>query len=53
MNCFETIGSSTITVFDDQPIIKTDPWIEGKPYFGSWTYTYNVAKQQIENRKFT
>jgi|TARA_Y100000294_G_scaffold177931_1_gene205717 hypothetical protein len=24
MNCFETIGSSTITVFDDQPIIKTD-----------------------------
>ena len=34
---FETIGNATVTVFDDIPILTTDPWIYGKPYFGSWT----------------
>ena len=24
---FETIGNATVTVFDDEPILTTDPWI--------------------------
>ena len=26
---FETIGNATVTVFDDEPILTTDPWIYG------------------------
>ena len=44
---FETIGNATITVFDNaRPIITTDPWIEGAPYFGSWGHSYKVPKNQ-------
>ena len=46
---FETIGNATITVFDDVPIITTDPWISGKPYFGSWSHAYHIPKEQLEN----
>ncbi len=46
---FETIGNATITVFDDKPIITTDPWVLGKPYFGSWDHAYEIPKEQIEN----
>ena len=34
---FETVGNATLTVFDDKPVLSTDPWIDGNPYFGSWT----------------
>ena len=47
---FETIGNATITVFDNaRPIITTDPWIEGAPYFGSWGHSYKVPKTQKKN----
>ena len=46
---FETIGNATTTVFDDRPLITTDPWIEGKPYFGSWSHAYNIPNEQKEN----
>ncbi len=46
---FETIGNATITVFDDKPLITTDPWIEGKPYFGSWSHAYKIPNEQKEN----
>ena len=46
---FETIGNATITVFDDAPILTTDPWINGKPYFGSWSHAYNIPKEQLDN----
>ena len=46
---FETIGNATLTVFDDVPVLTTDPWLEGKPYFGSWTHSYNIPKQQRTN----
>jgi hypothetical protein len=39
---FETIGNATITAFDDTPVITTDPWINGKPYFGSWSHAYQI-----------
>jgi hypothetical protein len=46
---FETIGNATLTVFDGIPVLSTDPWIEGKPYFGSWGHPYSIPTEQIEN----
>ena len=46
---FETIGNATVTIFDDIPVLTTDPWIKGKPYFGSWSHAYNIPKEQLEN----
>ena len=43
---FETIGSATTTVFDEKSMITTDPWIEGKPYFGSWSHAYKIPNEQ-------
>ena len=43
---FETIGNATITVFDDLPVLTTDPWINGKPYFGSWSHAYEIPSEQ-------
>jgi hypothetical protein len=47
---FETIGNATLTVFDDaKPILTTDPWVEGNPYFGSWGHAYEIPKNHKEN----
>lgn len=46
---FETIGNATITCFDDIPVLSTDPWIEGTPYFGSWGHPIQIPAAQIEN----
>ena len=48
---FETIGNATITVFDDKPVLTTDPWVFGNPYFGSWGHKYCIPKEQLENIK--
>jgi len=48
---FETIGNATVTLFDDKPILTTDPWIFGNPYFGSWGHKYLIPKEQLENIK--
>ena len=39
---FETIGNATVTVFDDMPILCTDPWLTGSPYYGSWSHQQNI-----------
>ncbi len=46
---FETIGNATLTVFDGNPVLTTDPWLDGKPYFGSWKHAYDIPKKQREN----
>lgn len=47
---FETIGNATITFFDNsKPVLATDPWIDGSPYFGSWLHRYNIPKEQKNN----
>ena len=46
---FETIGNATVTVFDDIPVLSTDPWIEGTPYFGSWGHGHTIPKEQVDN----
>jgi len=44
---FETIGNATIIVYDDaKPLFVTDPWIEGFPYFGSWTLSHEIPEAQ-------
>ena len=48
---FETIGNATVTVFDNSPVLTTDPWVFGRPYFGSWSHKYEIPKQQLENIK--
>ena len=48
---FETIGNATAIFFDNKPILSTDPWILGNPYFGSWGHKYKIPKQQLENIK--
>jgi hypothetical protein len=48
---FETIGNATITCFDGGPVLSTDPWIEGTPYFGSWGHPLQIPQEQIENIK--
>jgi hypothetical protein len=46
---FETIGNATLTCFDGGPVLSTDPWVEGSPYFGSWDQAYDIPNEQIEN----
>lgn len=47
---FETIGNATVTVFDNgTPVLTTDPWIDGEPYFGSWGHSNVIPRQQREN----
>ena len=45
---FETIGNATLICYDKTPILITDPWIEGNPYFGSWQHSYEIPSQQLE-----
>ena len=45
---FETIGNATLNIFDNEPILTTDPWIYGSST-GSWSHPYEIPKQQIEN----
>ena len=42
---FETIGNATVTYFDDKPVLTTDPWLIGNPYFGSWCKTNKIIKR--------
>ena len=46
---FETIGNATLTLFDDEPILTTDPWVFGNPYFGSWGHKYIIPEEQLNN----
>ena len=46
---FETTGNATVTVFDNEPVLTTDPWVFGNPYFGSWGHKYKIPKEQLEN----
>ncbi len=53
---FETIGNATIICHDaGKPVLATDPWFEGSAYFGSWTLSHEVPREQreaIENAQY-
>jgi len=46
---FQTSGNATITVFDNNPVLSTDPWIHGNPYFGSWSHPFEISQDEIDN----
>ena len=48
---FETMRNATITIFDNSPALTSDPWINGNPYFGSWSHPYEIPKKQLEKYK--
>ena len=43
-----TIGNATALVYDDYPILATDPWFgeEDTAYFGSWNLAHEIPSQQ-------
>lgn len=43
---FETIGNATLIAFDRRPVLVTDPWLDGTPYFGSWGLPHEVPEEQ-------
>lgn len=45
---FDTIGNATLIAYDRGPILATDPWIDGSPYFGSWVLAHEVPAEQRE-----
>jgi hypothetical protein len=44
---FETIGNATLICHDRGPVLATDPWIVGDPYFGSWTMSHEIPDEQL------
>lgn len=46
---FETIGNATLIVHDGGPILATDPWIRGEPYFGSWGMSHEIPSEILEH----
>ncbi len=45
---FETIGNATVVVHDREPVLATDPWVQGSAYFGSWGLSYPVPEAQAD-----
>ena len=45
---FETIGNATLICYDTVPVLVTDPWLVGSPYFGSWGLSHEIPEQQME-----
>lgn len=44
---FDTIGNATLICYDrGRPLLATDPWTTGSPYFGSWTLSHEVPDEQ-------
>jgi L-ascorbate metabolism protein UlaG (beta-lactamase superfamily) len=45
---FETIGNATLIVYDNGPVLVTDPWVQGPAYFGSWTFQHEIPAEQLD-----
>ncbi len=46
---FDTIGNATLIFYDrGRPVLATDPWIDGCPYFGSWSMSHEIPVAQRE-----
>lgn len=44
---FETIGNATLIIHDRGPLLVTDPWLKGSPYFGSWGLSHEIPAEQL------
>ena len=47
----ETVGNATLIAHDQRPVLCTDPWIDGEPYFGSWGHRYAIPAEQLAHIK--
>jgi hypothetical protein len=45
---FDAVGNATIILYDNGPVLATDPWITGGAYFGSWGLAHEIPAEQIE-----
>lgn len=55
MRFFETAGNAILIAYDGEPVLTTDPWINGDAYFGSWGHDYEITPAQrdaIRRAKF-
>ena len=44
---FDTIGNATLLCYErGRPILATDPWTTGTPYFGSWSLSHEIPLEQ-------
>lgn len=43
---FDTVGNATAVVYDQGPLLVTDPWLGGDAYFGSWGLSYQIPEAQ-------
>jgi len=53
----KTIGNATLVVYDDGPILATDPWFgdEDDAFFGSWGLPHRIPageKSDIQRAKY-
>ncbi|SRR5581483_3886278 len=46
---FDTIGNATLICYDRRPLLVTDPWIDGAAYFGSWTFSHEIPREQAQS----
>jgi hypothetical protein len=44
---FDTVGNATLLVHDRAPLLVTDPWLKGSPYFGSWGVSHEIPAEQL------
>lgn len=44
---FDTIGSAIVIVYEGEPVLTTDPWINDDAYFGSWGHDYQIPPEQM------
>ncbi len=43
----KTIGNATLIAIDDEPILATDPWLDGSSsYFGSWSLSHVIPERE-------
>jgi L-ascorbate metabolism protein UlaG (beta-lactamase superfamily) len=46
---FDTIGNAILICYDHgRPVLVTDPWITGSADFGSWGFSHEIPKDQLE-----
>jgi len=43
---FQTMGSALLVLFDGEPLLSTDAWLNDSAYFGSWTHDYPITEVQ-------
>jgi len=46
---FETVGNATLVCYDKEPLLVTDPWVQGEAYFGSWGLSHEIPLDSLQS----